>query len=81
MGQTVTLLEAGTRVAVRCHPECPWVAGFVVHEVDRAGTEPAYLVRRAGDHRPLRSPLPTGDVTPEDGSAVNHPQSGGRIGV
>ena len=66
MVRTVALMKPGTRVAVRCHPQCPWVPGFVVHEVDPATAEPSYLVRREGDQRPLRSPLPASDVTPED---------------
>ena len=81
MVRTVALIEPGTRVAVRCHPQCPWVPGFVVHEVDRSADEAAYLVRRDGDQRPLRSPLPASDVTPEDGGLTDHPLAGGPSGV
>ncbi|HET6793738.1 MAG TPA: hypothetical protein VFH45_04820 [Acidimicrobiales bacterium] len=81
MVRTVALLDPGTPVAVRCHPQCPWVPGFVVHGVDRGGAEAAYLVRRPGDQRPLRSPLPVDDVTPEVATGVDHPLSGGPNGV
>jgi hypothetical protein len=59
---TFAIPAPGEPVEVRCHPECPWIGGFVVHDVTPA--EGLVLVRRPNHDRPLPAPLALEDVRP-----------------
>jgi hypothetical protein len=58
----VGVLGVGSLVEIRCHPNCPWAAGWEVCQLVASTDGPRFVVRRVGLPRPLSSSLPAEDV-------------------
>jgi hypothetical protein len=63
--EVTAMFHPGCQVEVRCHPGCPWAAGWEVADVVLQDGAAHYRVRRRGQLRVLAALLPQDDVRAE----------------